>query len=161
MSKETTSQGVVASRSTSARTSSEIPSESAIWSRLAHGTALVLLLGTLGGLMLRASVALLPAFLHGEAGSPWQAAARTAALALLAVGAAWTARRTASRRVLSVLAQAVLVAGALKLAIEDLPGGHAASLALSLGAYGAALILAPRILRAPPDGSDTETEPTD
>jgi len=130
--------------------------ESVVWGRAARGAALVLLLVTLGGLALRGVVALLPSTL-GESGVAWQAAARTVVVAVLAVGAALIARRS-GLRLLGRLVPVVLAAGAVKLAFEDLPNGRPASLAISFGAFGAALILAPRILRARPEPPADESD---
>ena len=74
------------------------------------------------------------------------AAIRTFVLAASAVGLA-AARRRAGLAELGWLAAAALVAGGLKLALEDLRAGTAISLFPAFACYGLALILVPRILR--------------
>jgi len=79
------------------------------------------------------------------------AALRTAVLSLTAVALAWGAGlpRLLEARVL--VYPYLLIAG-LKLALEDVRVGRPATLFVSLAAYGLALILAPRLLRARPPG---------
>lgn len=76
------------------------------------------------------------------------ASTRTGALALSAAILAWYTRRTRSPRFgkLSWMVYTILVLGAIKLAAEDIAAGGAATLFVSLGFYGGALILAPRLL---------------
>ena len=74
------------------------------------------------------------------------ATARTAVLAALALGLAWTAQR-ASLPELGWLVYPLLAAGGLKLLLEDVRQGRPATLVASLALYGAVLILAPRWLR--------------
>jgi hypothetical protein len=74
---------------------------------------------------------------------------RTALLAAAAAAAAFAARRFALTE-LGWLVHPLLAAGALKLLVEDFRAGSPASLFPSLAAYGAALILAPRLLRRSP-----------
>jgi hypothetical protein len=73
------------------------------------------------------------------------ASTRTAMLALSAALLAWGSRRTRFGD-LSWLVYTILVLGAVKLAAEDIAAGGAASLFVSLGMYGGALILGPRFL---------------
>ena len=73
------------------------------------------------------------------------AAARTAVLAISAVGLAYGGRRS-RRAELTWIAWALLAAGAGKILVQDLPSGRAGTLFLSFLFYGAALILAPRFL---------------
>jgi hypothetical protein len=73
---------------------------------------------------------------------------RTAVLALTAVVLA-AAGRWARREELVWLVYPILALGGLKLLAQDVPQGRAATLVISFAAYGAALILAPRLLRRP------------
>jgi len=57
----------------------------------------------------------------------------------------WRATR---RGELRWLAYVVLVAGGLKLALEDLPTGRPMTLFVSFVFYGAALLLIPRLMRS-------------
>jgi hypothetical protein len=73
------------------------------------------------------------------------ASTRTATLALSAVLLALYSDRTRFGT-FAWLVYTVLVAGAIKLAAEDIAAGGAAALFVSLGLYGGALILGPRLL---------------
>ena len=77
------------------------------------------------------------------------AAARTAVLAV-AVFLLAAARRRAALPELTWLTYGVLSIGAVKLLIEDLPGGRPATLFVAFVFYGAALLAAPRLLRRAP-----------
>ena len=77
------------------------------------------------------------------------AAARTAVLAVAAFLLA-AARRRAALPELAWLTYGVLSIGAVKLLIEDLPGGRPATLFVAFVLYGAALLAAPRLLRRAP-----------
>ncbi len=77
------------------------------------------------------------------------AAARTAVLAVAAFLLA-AARRRAALPELTWLTYGVLSIGAVKLLIEDLPGGRPATLFVAFVFYGAALLAAPRLLRRAP-----------
>jgi hypothetical protein len=76
----------------------------------------------------------------------WLAAARTGVLAVSAIllAALWRARELPE---LKWLAYAVLATGAVKVVLQDVPQGGAASLVAALVLYGLALIVAPRWLR--------------
>ncbi len=74
------------------------------------------------------------------------AAARTAVLAVAAFLLAAARRRTALPE-LAWLTYGVLSIGAVKLLVEDLPGGRPATLFVAFVFYGAALLAAPRLLR--------------
>jgi hypothetical protein len=74
------------------------------------------------------------------------AAVRTVVIASLAIVLALLARWT-SDAAAGGLMRAVLVVGAVKLILEDLPRGRALTLVIGLAAYGAALLLAPAIER--------------
>ena len=99
--------------------------------------------------------------------SPWGAAPdpgevaviRTAVLAAAALLLAAASRR-ADLPELAWLAYAVLILGAGKLLIEDLPGGRPVTLFLAFAFYGTALILAPRLLRRAPPLPPREAGPS-
>jgi hypothetical protein len=65
-------------------------------------------------------------------------------LAAAALVVAWLGARTRFREAAWLL-YPVLIAGGLKLFIEDLPTSRPATLFLALAFYGGALILAPRL----------------
>ena len=69
--------------------------------------------------------------------------------AAAAVLLAWT-RRVPQLTELSRLTYPLLVAGGLKLLLEDLAASRPATLFVAFALYGAALILAPRVLKAGP-----------
>jgi hypothetical protein len=77
------------------------------------------------------------------------AAGRTAVLAVAAFLLAAARRRTALPE-LAWLTYGVLSIGAVKLLVEDLPGGRPATLFVAFVFYGAALLAAPRLLRRAP-----------
>jgi len=74
------------------------------------------------------------------------AVVRTTVLAVTAVGLAWAARRPAIAE-LGWLVYPVLVIGLGKLLFEDLKLGNPVALTVSFALFGAALIMAPRLLR--------------
>ncbi len=113
--------------------------------------AVVAALGV-GGALVLAGARLLP--LHEGAPDPAaMATLRSTVLAVTALGLAAAGRR-AGREELVWLVYPVLALGGLKLLAQDVPQGRPATLVLSFAAYGAALILAPRLLRrsSPPAG---------
>ncbi len=71
----------------------------------------------------------------------------TAILALVAFAAAWAGGRWALPE-LGWFVHPILVLGGLKLIAMDLPQGRPAALFVSFVLYGAALSLAPRLLRS-------------
>ncbi len=84
---------------------------------------------------------------HGTALDPgWVAAARTGVLALLAAGAA-ALSRTVRVRHAAWLVYPLFVAAGIKLVLEDFPNGRPATLFASLGFYGLALLVVPRLAR--------------
>ncbi len=108
--------------------------------------AVVAALG-IGAAVVLAGAGLLP--VHEGAPEPGALATlRSAVLALTALGLAAAGRR-AGRVELAWLVYPVLAVGGLKLLAQDLPQGRPATLVLSFVVYGAALILAPRLLRRP------------
>jgi hypothetical protein len=78
---------------------------------------------------------------------------RTTVLAATALALAAAGRR-AQREELVWLVYPVLALGGLKLLAQDVPQGRPATLVLSFAAYGAALILAPRLLRRSPPAAE-------
>ncbi|HQT94176.1 MAG: hypothetical protein B7Z68_05845 [Acidobacteria bacterium 21-70-11] len=109
--------------------------------------AVVAALGV-GGALVLAGARLLP--LHEGAPDPAaMATLRSIVLAVTALGLAAAGRR-AGREELVWLVYPVLALGGLKLLAQDVPQGRPDTLVLSFAAYGAALILAPRLLRRPP-----------
>lgn len=82
---------------------------------------------------------------------------RTAVLAATAVALAWLGRWPKLREVRGWVYPA-LVAGGLKLLLEDLPAGRPGTLFLSFVLFGSALILAPRLLRQPAGGPEPTTQ---
>jgi hypothetical protein len=73
---------------------------------------------------------------------------RTAILAALALGLALASRRGAWPE-LGWLVYPLVVLGGVKLLLQDLRHGRPATLVLSLALYGAVLVLAPRLMKAP------------
>ena len=112
--------------------------------RAAAGVSAALVLFVLAGL---SSLALARILGRGHAAPDegFLAAARTGTLAAVAVLAAATSRGLRLPE-LGWLVYPILAGGGLKLVLEDLPHGRPATLFLSLAFYGAALILAPRLL---------------
>lgn len=114
----------------------------------------ILLLGAaaatgFGALAILLGKALLPA--AGDAGL--LAVIRTAVLCLLTLALAWTGRRVPVLE-LRWLVYPMLIVTALKFLFEDVAVGRPLTLFLAFMAFGATLILAPRLLKppAPPDG---------
>jgi hypothetical protein len=91
----------------------------------------------------------------GPTGAARLAAIRTAVLSASALALAWSRRRPFFGD-LAWLPYPVLVAGGLKLVLEDLRTSGPAALVIAFGFYGAALILVPRVLRR----SEPTGEPT-
>jgi len=119
------------------------------WGRFSRVPKIVLLVTFLlgaGGIVVSLGARFLPA---GEGSGPDPGALstlRTGVLALSALLLAWIGRVKAMPEA-SWLVYAVLAAGGLKLLLEDLRAGRAATLFISLALYGGALILAPRLAR--------------
>jgi hypothetical protein len=76
---------------------------------------------------------------------------RSAVLTLMTIAAAFVAGR-GRRPEIAWIAWALLAGGAIKILFHDVPSGRAVVLALSFAFYGAALIVAPRFLRAAAGG---------
>ncbi len=126
-----------------------VASHGRTWGRLSGGPKLAMLivvaLGT-GGVL----VSLLAPFARAGDDSTIEpgmlAALRTCILAVSAVALAWLGRRP---RFIEAgwLVYPVLIAGGLKLLLEDVRAGRPWTLFVSLAFYGGALIIAPRIAR--------------
>ena len=84
------------------------------------------------------------------------ATVRTAVLVCGTVLLAWAGRRPAWREA-GWLVYPMLVATGLKVLFEDLPSGRAATLFVSFGLYGAALLVVPRL--RPRTGADEGRAP--
>jgi len=125
------------------------------WGRLSHLPKLLMLtivaLGLGGVVLVVLARQLLPGSAAGFDPAPL-AALRTGVLStaavLLALAGRW--HRTAES---AWLVYPVLIAGAIKLLMEDVPTGRPASLVVSLALYGVALILSPRLARGSQRGS--------
>ncbi len=70
----------------------------------------------------------------------------TAVLAVVVVGLGWAAGR-GSQPELGWLVYPLIIAGGIRLLLQDLPHGRPATLVLSLALYGSVLILTPRLMR--------------
>ncbi len=103
------------------------------------------------GAALRAAARALGLPFEDDAGAT--AVVCTAILAGLALGYALAARRLGWPE-LRWVAYAAVALGGLKLVAQDLPAGRPATLVPSLALYGAALLLAPRLLRVGEKRSD-------
>jgi hypothetical protein len=126
-----------ASRSTDVRWPARLPQLAAAVLAVAAAAA---------GLVVVAVRFVAPAALGADAGS--LAALRTAVLAATALLLAAVGPRGGLLE-MSWLVYPVLVAGGVKLLVQDFPQGRPATLAVAFVAYGLALILAPRLLRRP------------
>jgi hypothetical protein len=80
------------------------------------------------------------------------AVARTAVTALCAILLAW-GRRASGLREMGWPVYPLLVLGGAKLLFDDIPRGRPMTLFLAFAFYGAALLVAPRLLRAAPAGA--------
>lgn len=133
-----------------------LPAESPFWGRAARIPKLLLL----AALVWAASGALLAIVLPWLAAAPsgpsLVAAVRTGFVALLALALAWLSRYDRFREA-RWLVYAVLIAGAVKLIVEDLRLGRPGELFVALAVYGGALILAPRLTRS---GGESRAEVT-
>ncbi len=100
----------------------------------------------LGGIAVTVGAVVLP---HGEDGVISRAALaplRTLILGVAAILLAWVCRFPRLKEA-AWLVYPVLIAGGLKLLMEDLRGGRPMTLVVSFALYGGALILAPRLVR--------------
>jgi hypothetical protein len=119
------------------------------WGRLSHLPKLLILtivaLGLGGVVLVVLARQLLPGSAAGFDAAPL-AALRTVVLSVAAVLLALAGRwhRTAEA---AWLVYPVLIAGAVKLLMEDVPAGRPGPLVVSLAVYGGAMILSPRLVR--------------
>jgi hypothetical protein len=122
-------------------------SRSFLWWRLARLLDLGIAVLALGGIVLAAAAP----WISGRPGEGADAAnlatVRTTVLAASALALAALGRLERFREA-SWLVYPLLVAGGIKLVVEDFPQGRAATLFVGLALYGGALILAPRALRS-------------
>jgi hypothetical protein len=126
-----------------------LPAESPFWGRAARGPKLLLLAALVwaaGGAVL---AVVLPWVAGGASGDAMVAAVRTAFVALVALGLAWSSRYERFREA-RFLVYAVLAGGAVKLVLEDLLLGRPGELFVALAVFGGALILAPRLAMSRP-----------
>lgn len=134
-------------------------SEAGLWTRFVvvpQAVLLAVVAWGAGGAAIDLLARFLPAGSGGGLHPAWLASLRTAVLAALALASAWIARvpRFEPARWFVV---PLLVAGGLKLALEDFAHGQPATLAVSFVLYGAVLIVASRLVRtlrgagAPPE----------
>jgi hypothetical protein len=86
------------------------------------------------------------------------AAARSATLAVAAIGAA-ALGSLRDDRALRWLVYPLLVLCGLKLLVEDLPNGRPATLFVAFACFGVSLIVAPRLLRSAQQPADSPPEP--
>jgi hypothetical protein len=126
-----------------------VASHGRTWGRLSGGPKLVMLIVLavgVGGVL----ISLLAPLVARDADAaiePGQLASlRTCVLALSAILLAWIGRSSRFREA-AWLVYPLLVAGGLKLLLEDMRAGRAVTLFVSLAFYGGALIIAPRIAR--------------
>jgi hypothetical protein len=113
-------------------------------SRLPQLVVVILVAAGGAGLLIWALVPPLAGMPGAEASRGAVATVRTAVLVAGTVLLAWAGRRAAWREA-GWLAYPLLVATGLKILFEDLPGGRPATLFVSFGLYGAALLLVPRL----------------
>jgi hypothetical protein len=119
------------------------------WGRFSRAPKVVLLVTFLlgaGGIVVGLGARLLPA---GEGSGADPAALATLRTGVLALSALLLARvgRWKAMPEASWLVYAVLAVGGLKILLEDVRAGRAATMFISLALYGGALILAPRLAR--------------
>ncbi len=112
--------------------------------RLPQLTVVTLAAAGAAGLLIGALVPVLAGVPGGEVSRGAVAAIRTTVLVGGTFFLAWAGRREAWREA-GWLAYPLLVATGLKILFEDLPSGRPATLFVSFGLYGAALLLVPRL----------------
>jgi hypothetical protein len=126
------------------------------FSRVPKVAVLAVMAVGLGGLVIVLLAPLLPVAAEGQRDAAALAVLRTGVLAISVLLLAWIGH-TDRLRETSWLVYPILIAGAAKLLVEDLPSGRASTLFLSLALYGGALILAPRLVRRASPASRTDT----
>jgi hypothetical protein len=113
------------------------------WRRIPHGLVAALTTWVVAGILVGALTRAGQATVQAPLVATW----RTTVLAALAVALAQLARQFALAEP-ARLVYPILALGGLKLVLEDVPAGRAATLFASFVVYGAALLVAPRLLRA-------------
>jgi hypothetical protein len=108
--------------------------------------ALAILAMALGGIVSTLGAGLLPKNDGGEISMATLAPLRTMILAGSAILLAWLCRLPRLKEA-AWLVYPVLIAGGLRLLLEDLRVGKPLTLVISFALYGSALILAPRLVR--------------
>jgi len=119
------------------------------WGRFSEAPRLLVLAALvlgIDGLAVSLGLAILPASPDGTLDAGALAALRTAALSISVLALGLLGRRGRFAH-LHWLVYAMLILGGLKLLLEDLRVGRATTLIVSLAAYGAALLLAPKLVR--------------
>jgi len=106
---------------------------------------LVLMLGV-GATLVTLGASLISAAADGQVSAGAMATLRTAVLALAALALALLGRWSRLPEA-AWLVYPVLIAGGLKLLLEDIRAGHALTLFISFALYGGALFLSPRLAR--------------
>jgi hypothetical protein len=114
------------------------------YSRLPRLLIIVALAWSLGGWIIALVAPALTSTPGGGADAGIVATLRTSILAAAALALAWVGRQDRFREA-GWLLYPVLVAGGLKLLLEDLPHSKPATMFLALALYGGALIAAPRL----------------
>ncbi len=115
-----------------------------IYARLPRLFVAVVLVWSLAGWLVSLLTPLLSVTADGGADVGIVATIRTAILAAGALALAWTGRHARFREAAWLL-YPVLIAGGIKLLLEDMPQSRPATLFLALALYGGALIAAPRL----------------
>jgi len=119
------------------------------WGRFSEAPRLLVLAALvlgIDGLAVSLGLAILPASPDGTLDAGALAALRTAALSISVLALGLLGRRGRFAH-LHWLVYAILILGGFKLLLEDLRVGRATTLIVSLAAYGAALLLAPKLVR--------------
>jgi hypothetical protein len=133
-------------------------------SRLPQFTTVALAVAGAAGLLIWSLVPPLTGGPGVESSRGAVATVRTAVLVVGTIFLAWAGRQPRWREA-GWLAYPLLVASGLKILFEDLPSGRAATLFVSFGLYGAALLLVPRLrprgsTRHPGSSPTIETPPS-
>lgn len=127
----------------------EVATHGKTWGRFSRAPklmmVLVLMLGV-GAMLVTLGARLIPAAADGQVSAGALATLRTAVLALAALALALLGRWSRLPEA-AWLVYPVLIAGGLKLLLEDIRAGHALTLFISFALYGGALILSPRLAR--------------
>jgi hypothetical protein len=124
------------------------------WLRVPKVTAVILCLLVFGGTLIAAVVPMATGVPGAAADAGVVAAVRTIVLGISVLALALVGRGVLPEG--RWLMYGVLVAGGLKLLVEDFPAGRTSTLSLALAVYGGALIFGPRLVgRAKPSATST------